>query len=260
MNKASVDWKPAIDARTTAFFLDVDGTLLGFEDRPEDVRADPELLDLLARLRNAAGGAVALVSGRMIADLDRIVAPLVLPAAGTHGAELRFADGRREDPRGDTLAHLRDDVKAFVAARPGLGIEDKGSTIAVHYRHAPEHAEAIGTFLGNAVAGHDLVVQHGKMVAEIRPTGSHKGAAIETLMTTPPFLKRTPLFIGDDLTDEHGFESVNHLGGVSIKVGHETEKTIASRRLANIQSVRSFLANACHLGDDDCVKDDPKVL
>ena len=93
MNERVADWEREVDATTTAFFLDVDGTLLGFKDRPEDVRADPALLELLARLRTAAGGAVALVSGRMISDLDRIVAPLVLPAGGTHGAELRFADG-----------------------------------------------------------------------------------------------------------------------------------------------------------------------
>ena len=247
MNEMLADWERTIDAGTTAVFLDVDGTLLGFKSRPEDVRADPDLLDLLARLRDATGGALALVSGRMISDLDRIVAPLRLPAGGTHGAELRFADGRREDPRGDALAHLRDDATAFVDARPGLVLEDKGATIAIHYRHAPEHAGAIAAFLDAAVVGHDLMVQHGKMVAEVRPTGSHKGAAIETLMTTPPFAGRKPLFIGDDLTDEHGFESVNRLGGFSIKVGHEDKKTIASRRLADISRVRSFLAGLCRL-------------
>ena len=247
MNEMLTDWERAIDARTTAFFLDVDGTLLGFKDRPEQVVADTALLDLLASLREAAGGAVALVSGRMISDLDRIVAPLVLPAGGTHGAELRFADGRRVDLQGDALAHLRDDVTAFVVARPGLGLEDKGSTIAVHYRHAPEYADEIVTVLDRMVAGHDLMVQHGKMVAEIRPTGSHKGAAIEALMGAAPFAGRIPLFIGDDLTDEHGFESVNRLGGLSIKVGHADEKTIARRRLADISRVRCLLAEVCRL-------------
>ena len=240
MDQPDADWARAIRPEATAFFLDVDGTLLGFKDRPEDVVADAALLALLTDLRQAANGAVALVSGRMISDLDRIVSPLVLPAGGTHGAELRFADGHREMPAGDVLEHLREEARVFVAARPGLMLEDKGATIAIHYRHAPEHAGAIGQFLATAVEGHDLAVQHGKMVAEVRPRGRHKGVAIDTLMRTAPFSGRRPLFIGDDLTDEHGFESVNAMDGLSIKVGHADEATVARHRLADTLAVRAF--------------------
>ena len=241
MDDPNGNWANSIRADSTAFFLDVDGTLLGFKDRPQDVVADDALIGLLEGLRKAADGAVALVSGRMISDLDRIVAPLVLPVGGTHGAELRFADGRREVVEGDVMAHLRDDMKAFVSARPGLMLEDKGATIAIHYRHATAYEDEIASVLQAAVVGHDLMVQHGKMVAEVRPRGSHKGVAIMSLMQSVPFAGRRPVFIGDDLTDEHGFQSVNALHGISIKVGHAEDHTSALHKLADTDAVRAFL-------------------
>jgi len=238
-------WWLEVDPRTTAFFLDVDGTLLGFKERPEDVIADEALLDLLRRLSVAADGAVGLVSGRMISDLDRIVAPLVLPAGGVHGAELRFADGRREAVAGSAVAAVRDAAAAFVNARPGLRLEDKGgAAIALHYRQAPERADEVRDFLQEAVRDDALMIQHGKMVAEVKPVGTHKGKAIEALLDTSPFAGRTPLFMGDDLTDEHGFATVNGLpGGLSIKVGGTEEPTVARHRLADTSMVRDFLAS-----------------
>ena len=252
MREPQAAWRD-VDAGRTAFFLDVDGTLLGFKDRPEDVVADADLLAILLDLQRASGGAVALVSGRMISDLDRIVAPLVLPAGGTHGADLRFADGRREAAEGEALAHLREAAQAFVTARPGLVLEDKGTTLAIHYRHAAHEAEAIASFLDAAIEGHDLMVQHGKMVAEVKSNKGHKGSAIESLMRSAPFAGRMPLFIGDDLTDEHGFESVNALGGLSIKVGPADEKTIARHRLDDTDDVRDFLIGICRLAERSSV-------
>lgn len=239
-------WWNEIDPTRTAFFLDVDGTLLGFKDRPEDVVADAALLDLLHRLGDKADGALALVSGRMISDLDRIVAPLVLPAGGVHGAELRFSDGRREATAGTAIADVAAAAAAFVAAYPGLRLEDKGgAAIALHYRQAPERKEDVRAFLEKTVTDEALTIQHGKMVAEVKPAGCHKGKAIEALMATPPFAGRTPLFMGDDLTDEYGFETVNRRGGVSVKIGDTDDTTTAIHRLMDTSAVRDFLDHLC---------------
>ncbi len=245
MNEQPAWWRE-IDPRTTAFFLDVDGTLLGFKERPEDVVADAELLDLLRALRRKADDAVALVSGRLISDLDRIVAPLVLPAGGVHGAELRFADGRREAAAGTATTEVREAAARFVAERPGLRLEDKGGVaIALHYRQAPERADELRAFLDGAVTDSGLTIQHGKMVAEVKPAGVHKGKAIEALLATQPFEGRLPLFMGDDLTDEYGFETVGELGGIAIKVGGMDEATCAQFRLADTSAVRNLLVCIC---------------
>ena len=198
-----------------------------------------------AALQKAADGAMALVSGRAIPDLDRIVAPLVLPAGGVHGSDLRFADGRRETADAAALDKVRVAATRFVAANPGLRLEDKGATIAIHYRQAPALADAVERFLNDAATGDDLMIQHGKMVAEVKSRHGHKGTAIEALMRTAPFKGRVPLFMGDDLTDEHGFGTVNDLDGLSIKVGDESEKTIARHRLVDTRAVRDFLAFIC---------------
>ena len=236
-----------LSAGRTAVFLDVDGTLLGFKDHPDDVVADPPLRRLLERLHDAAGGALALVSGRTIADLDRIMAPLVLPAAGTHGAELRFADGRREAVAGAALDDVQPALAAFVAAHPGTLLENKGAAIAVHYRRAPDLHDRIVGLLEGAVARDDLMIQRGKMVAEIKHRATNKGTAIATMMAGAPFAGRLPLFIGDDLTDEHGFDTVNRLGGMSIKVGEG--QTTAHQRLADVECVRAFLEDLSGSGN-----------
>jgi trehalose 6-phosphate phosphatase len=235
----SDEWRDNIRLDETAVFLDIDGTLLGFEPRPDDVVADEPLRDLLRQLQEKAGGALALVSGRTIADIDRIVSPMVLPAAGTHGAELRFADGRREQVDSTILEDVRAAAEPFVAERPGLMLENKGASIALHYRNAPEREADIADFLRRVVTRDDLMVQHGKMVAEVKSRSCDKGRAIERLLATPPFLGRRPLFIGDDLTDEHGFEVANRRGGSSVKVGEGD--TAAQYRVAAWQDVRGLL-------------------
>ena len=229
-------------AQDAACFLDVDGTLLGFKDHPDDVVADATLRDLLVRLQTATGGAVALVSGRTIADLDRIMSPLVLPAGGTHGAELRFPDGRRNLRADAPLDAVRHALAPFIARHTGLMLEDKGAALAVHYRHAPNLRAGVAAFL-DAVVPAGLMIQHGKMVAEVKSRSSSKASAISIFMDLPPFAGRTPIFIGDDLTDEHGFEAVNARGGVSIKVGDGP--TFARRRLDDPAAVRVFLAELC---------------
>jgi trehalose 6-phosphate phosphatase len=242
-------WQTQIPAASTAFFLDVDGTLLGFKSRPEDVVADAALRDLLQALSMAANGAVALVSGRMVSDLDRIVAPLILPAGGVHGADIRFADQRRLVVGAEAMAPVRDAVRTFVEARPGLMLEDKGATLAVHYRHAPERETEIRAFMAEVQARHNVAVQEGKLVAELKPVGCNKGHAIDALMETEPFLGRRALFMGDDLTDEYGFQAVNDAGGISIKVGSPDVATLAHFRVADPREARALLAEIVRSGD-----------
>ena len=242
----TLDWQDGIDPVRTALFLDVDGTLLGFKDRHQDVVADDELRRVLRALHAETNGALALISGRQVEDLDRIMAPLVLAVGATHGADMRWPDGRREAMDAGALAHVRPLALAFVAARDGLVLEDKGAALAVHFRQVPMREGEVGRFLEDAVLGRDLMVQHGKMVAEVKSSRSSKGKAIAMFMEAAPFAGRVPLFIGDDLTDEHGFESVNALNGVSIKVGGEGEPTIARHRLADVGEVRAFLKSLCH--------------
>ena len=206
-----------------ALFLDVDGTLLEIESHPDDVRAGPRLQALLARIAGALDGALALVSGRSIASLDRIFAPLVLPAAGLHGLERRGADGRVHYPAGfaTRMSEARGSLIAFVEGHPGLLLEDKGAALALHYRNAPDLAGAARAAMEDArnTLGEDFHVQEGKMVLELKPTGEDKGTAIAAFLAEPPFVGRTPVFIGDDVTDEDGFRVVNRLGGHSVRVG-----------------------------------------
>ena len=233
------DRKPSLAARTAAVFLDIDGTLLGFKDRPGDVVADEALIDLLERLRQATDGALALNSGRMLADIDRIVAPLTLPAAGTHGAELRFPNGAVHSTGPEALDAVRGPLRAFVEAHPGAMLEEKGAAIGLHYRMAPAMGERIIGFLDDLLPRHGLEVQHGKLVADVKSPASDKGRAIAELMRHPPFAGRTPVFLGDDLTDEKGFAAVNAMGGASVKVGEGG--TCAGERLDGLPEVRRYL-------------------
>jgi trehalose 6-phosphate phosphatase len=213
---------PEWDTRR-ALFLDVDGTLLEIMRHPDDVRAAPQLKRLLAAVSETLGGALALVSGRSIASLDRIFAPLTVPAAGLHGLERRDADGRAHYPSGyaDRIAAARRGLLDFVQSEPGLLLEDKGAALALHYRNAPALADECGRRIeiARVAAGEDFHVQHGKMVFELKPSGQDKGTAVQAFMREPPFRGRQPVFIGDDTTDEDGFRAVNALGGLSIRVG-----------------------------------------
>ena len=226
-----------------AFFLDLDGTLFEIRATPQAVRRAPEEVELVRRLQEAAGGAVALISGRAIAKVDDLFAPLRLAAAGQHGAERR--DARGVVTRADLPAREFDlaerAIRAFAARHEGLLFEQKGLSMALHYRLAPHLAEAAHAAVREAAAalGGAVEVQGGKMVAELKPSGYDKGSAIGEFMREPPFAGRVPLFIGDDATDEHGFEVVNRLGGHSVKVG---EGPSAARwRLAAPAAVRAWL-------------------
>jgi trehalose 6-phosphate phosphatase len=227
-----------------AFFLDIDGTLLEHRERPDAVRVGEPVLRLLEALRRGTGGALALISGRAASDIDRLFAPLRLPAAGQHGVERRDAAGGVHRHRFPTelLRRVAAQLGELAARHQGLLFEDKGHNLALHFRLAPELAGVARSTLREAAIrlGKDFEVLEGKMVVELKPSGRDKGMAIEEFMREAPFTGRTPVFVGDDLTDEYGFGVVNRLGGHAVKVGSGT--TAAGYRLADAQAVRAWLA------------------
>lgn len=231
----SLDW---------ALFLDVDGTLLEIVETPEMVAPDGALTATLSALHQHLGGAVALVSGRPLSTLDRLFAPLRLPAAGLHGLERRDAQGRTARPVAtpEALDDVRRAFRDFAAAHRGALIEDKGLTVALHFRRIPEAGEAALRLADALIARLDggLTAQTGKMVVEIRPEGPDKGSVIQAFMAEPPFAGRVPVFIGDDATDEAGFAAVNRLGGHAIRVGGD-EPTQARTRIASVKDLLSWL-------------------
>ena len=226
-----------------AFFLDIDGTLLDIAATPGDVEAGRRERLLIEKLHRAAGGAVALVSGRSLAMIDELFAPLKIAAAGQHGIERRDARGRVHGdsyPR-ERIQRASRAVRDFAAAHAGLMFEDKGTSFALHYRLAPELADAAHALVRETAArlGDWVEVQLGKMVVELKPAGKDKGVAIAEFLREPPFVERTPVFIGDDVTDEDGFRVVNAAGGHSVKVG--TGMTQARWQLADPAAARAWL-------------------
>ena len=227
-----------------ALFLDVDGTLLELAETPESVYVPESLKSLLNALSARLDGALALVSGRSIADLDGLFSPLRLCASGVHGAERRDASGRLVRPAvdSDRLREVRDELAAFVASRQGLLLEDKGFALAVHFRLAPEMSVAVHDLVHSLVErlGPEYVVQAGKCVYEIRPGAWTKGTAIRALLEQAPFSGRRPLYIGDDVTDEDAFRVVNSLDGISVRVG-DAATTHAQFRLNRVPDVHRWL-------------------
>lgn len=235
---------PPVNLAEAALFLDFDGTLIGFAPDPMAVAVPSTLPDLLAQLLAATGGALALVSGRGIDVLDALLSPLVLPAAGLHGLERRAGDGVRVqlgDAATSPLAATAAAMRRFAAAYPGLLVEDKGRAIALHYRAEPALAQEVAAFAAaladNEAAG--LRVQYGHMVVEFRAGGADKGTAIADFLRTEPYHGRYAVFLGDDRTDEAGFEVTNRLGGLSIKVG--AGATSAQARLPDPAAVTAWL-------------------
>jgi trehalose 6-phosphate phosphatase len=226
----------------TALFLDLDGTLLEFADHPHDVDVGDDLLRLLRDLPSATNGAVAIVSGRRLVDLDALLSPLVLPAAGLHGLERRDAKGNvsRIDSAAASLARIRPRLRDFVAEHSGALLEDKQLALALHYRKRPDLAALVADAVARATRGDDdVVVVPGNMVVEVRSAGADKGGAIVAFMRESPFAGRTPVFIGDDVTDEDGFRVVRELGGLAVKVGPGS--TNANARLEDVEAVVDWL-------------------
>ena len=231
-------------------FLDVDGTLIELSDSPLDTHADSDLKTLLADVAERLSGAVALVSGRSIAYLDALFAPLRLPAAGLHGVERRKASGVIQGASFvDTqLDSARTALTALVTAHPGTLLEDKGRTIAVHFRMAPHAEAAVRDVVGVSAAllGSNYHIQGGSMMLEIKPRGFSKGSAIKAFMLEPPFSGRKPVFVGDDLTDQEGFKAVEDQGGISIAVG---DRVRGQFHMDDAAAVRRWLEGISALHD-----------
>ena len=234
-------------------FLDVDGTLIDIAPTPDAVRVPLGLLDALSAAERAFDGALALVSGRSIAELDRIFAPLRLKASGVHGAEFRFGEGERWTKAAPIPPPAWDDLLDLLQAFPDSLVENKGFSFAVHYRAAPETGsrlrEALELFLADRI-DLGLAILPGHCVFELKRPGIDKGAAIADFMDRPPFAGRRPVFVGDDVTDTPGFATVRQHGGLAYSVSHAfpgvlgtfTDPAAVRRWLADIERSETLTA------------------
>jgi trehalose 6-phosphate phosphatase len=211
------------DLKRTAILLDVDGTLLDLAPTPREVFVPHALRETLGRLQEQTGGAIAFVSGRPVNELDLIFSPLQLPAIGGHGAELRRTAGQAVRTR---LRPLDADVKlrfaAIAEAGPGIILEDKGYSLALHYRLAPEKEPLVreaAARIAASLEGTLLELLPGKLVLEIKQPGTTKATAVRELIAQPPFRDRRPIFLGDDVTDLSVFAIMPELNGMGISVG-----------------------------------------
>jgi trehalose 6-phosphate phosphatase len=207
------------------------------------VAADRDLVALLERLSTRLDGALSLISGRSITEIDRIFTPARFPAAGSHGAEIRL---HPEDEVETTTTRLPDSVMAslleFAESHDGLLLEKKRGGASLHYRMAPELAAQCRALVDTLMdeVGHDFRLIPGKMVFELAPRGHNKGKAIVAMMRRSPFDGRRPVFVGDDVTDEDGFVAVNRMDGISVRVG-ENEGSAAAFTLDSVAAVRRWL-------------------
>jgi len=230
---------------TIGLFLDVDGTLLDIAPRPEAVKVTAELLRDLAAAEAALDGALALVSGRTIAELDRLFAPLRLAASGVHGAELRRPDGAVTRLAAGQLGDdAWDKLCRLLAEFPGSFAENKGVSFAVHYPDPGTAADRLETALRSlmgriATRGEPLQLIAGHAVFELQLCGFDKGRAIRRFMQRAPFVGRRPVFIGDDKIDQAGFETAAKLGGLAYAVGIDMPGV--SGKFANPDAVRAWL-------------------
>lgn len=227
-----------------ALFLDVDGTLLELAPRPDEVVVNAATKALLEQCSRRLAGALALISGRPLADLDQLFRPLRLPAAGVHGLQRRDArdQAHHTPPPPGWHDRLAPRLQAFAREHAGIVVEDKGHAIALHYRRAPAAAEAALALAEGVAAelGPETRLLRGKMVLEFMPAGSDKGRAIEAFMGESPFRARVPVFIGDDVTDEAGFSVVNAMGGLTVRVG-AIEHSQARYALPDVAGVHACL-------------------
>lgn len=222
-------------------FLDLDGTLAPIEARPGDVGPDQERTLLLRRAADALEGRIAVVSGRSLHEIDRILDGSVASAAGLHGLERRSPGGSvHAAVPAPLLERARTEAAAFTDARPGLLLEDKGLSVAIHFRSAPSLRDETETFAMRLADATGLSLQAGKMVFELRTPGFDKGDVVRAFMTEAPFRGGIPIFVGDDLTDEHAFAAASELGGAGILVG-PPRQTHARHGLRDVDHVLAWL-------------------
>ncbi len=232
---------PPVDSNA-ALFLDIDGTLLDLARTPDAVVVQDELRNALAALHERLGGALAFISGRSLSSIDRLFAPLRLPAVGGHGAEIRGMDGKLRILAGPIAAPVRALFEELVEAHPGTLLEDKGYGLALHYRLAPEAKPALEAELAKhqaLIASENVVLQHGKAVIDAKPLGIDKGVGMRALLEETPFKGRIPLFGGDDTTDIDVFQILPELGGRGFSVGRRFDG--AEYHFSSPRAVRQWL-------------------
>lgn len=231
------------DATNHALFLDIDGTLIDIAPSPEQVRIPTDLAHLIDDLTTALGGALAILTGRPIVDVDRFLAPLAPVAAGVHGAELRTSRGGEVQLTAEPIdPEVIDAVRDVMQSEPGVFVELKRASIAVHYRLAPDAGARIETALQGVVgSSHDhLILCKGRKVLEIMPRHISKGSALEQIAELPAFRGRTPIMIGDDVSDQTAFASAERLGGSGLTVAGE-QYGPGEATFANPTEVREWL-------------------
>jgi trehalose 6-phosphate phosphatase len=236
------------DLKSIALLLDIDGTILDVAITPGSVVVSDALRSSLEELHAKCDGALALVSGRLIRDIDALFAPLRLPAIGGHGAEMRlFGETAIRARHADSISSsLRKLVEAAAATDPRIIVEDKTTSLAVHYRLAPQMEDTLKTKIAaiiSRLAIQNLEIMHGKAVIEIKSGHFSKGIAVQELMQSAPFLNRKPIFVGDDTTDLSVFKTLPALGGV----GYSVERFMpgANGIFGSPHEVRSWLASLC---------------
>ena len=235
----------------TALLLDIDGTLLDLAPTPREVWVPPDLANTLSRLLMRTSGALALVSGRSLNDIDLIFAPEQFPAVGGHGAEMRLSTD--SDAVATHAPPMDKELKRRLAAiaklSPGILLEDKGYSLALHYRLAPHAEKAIYeavSLIRADLPNAQIEVLPGKCVCEIKHSGFNKASGVVELMTHEPFRGRRPIFIGDDVTDESVFAIMPDFGGLAFSVGRRAHGVAG--HFDEPRDVREWLA---HLLDDE---------
>ena len=233
---------PPLETAGHALFLDLDGTLAPIAPRPSDVGPEPRRTFILRRLVERFDRRVALVSGRTVDEVAAITQNAVPAIAGVHGLQRRDARGEESGAVPDPdLVHAREVFEGLAAAQPGLLVERKGVSVALHYRACPAACEAVREAARRLEATTALMLQEGDMVAEMRTAGDDKGAAIDRFLAEWPFQGARPIFVGDDLTDEDGFLAAEAAGGYGVLVGSATRRTIARYRLRDPHAVLDWL-------------------
>jgi trehalose 6-phosphate phosphatase len=232
-----------------ALFIDIDGTLLDMAAAPDAVHVPPELVGTLNRLGRTFDGAMALITGRRVADADRFFAPLKLPVSGVHGAEARGAANGAPAMLAELVpAALTAAVRSVACELPGVVVEDKVSGLAVHYRNAPDARGTLERELRRTVLRWDsFAVRTGRKVLDVVPKAHTKGTGLAWLMGLAAFKGRRPIMIGDDHGDEPAIEAAERLGGFGLTVAGE-HFSADGADFESPASVRAWLAGLCQRG------------